>query len=536
MKRSYTALFVLLILCALCLAVTAPVAADGDPTTTETTVPPEILPTLTEPTETAPTVVTQPETTVTVPTVVTPETTITVPTVVTQPETTVTVPTVVTPETTVTVPTVVTQPTTTAPTQVGGGKGYIDTYCNVDGASVYFDGSYQCMIAQGVCTVGVSPTGSPISTVTVSKSGYTTWSGTLSQMPADGQHVPVYATINPISTQTTIIPGQPGTIYAQSSPSGAAIYMNGNFYGYAPLTIPSLQPGTYTMKASLSGYTSNTQIVTVYAGQTTNYYPVLQQSPNPRSTGTVSVTSSPSAALVYVDGTYMGKVPMTVTLYPGTHAFRLSLSGYNDYTANVYVTANTNQNLNAIMSPAVYGTVAITSLPGAHVTIDNVDQGKIPSSGTLTVYNVANGNRLIKVTASGYNDWLNSVYVKPNVVTSVNAVLTPVGTNPTPVPATGSLDIVSTPAGAEIYVDNLFKGYTPSTLTNIAAGQHQLLLRYTGYIDYTQTVTVTSGQTTPLAISMQAATPTPSSSPSVLIVVGGLMMAIGAGALLRRRM
>lgn len=528
MKQSCAVLFVLLVLCSLCLAVTPPVAADGEPTTTETTSP-VILPTLTEPTE-APTVVTS-EPTVTVPTVVTQETTVTVPTVVTPPETTVTVPTVVTQPTT-------TEPTITiGPTQAGGGKGYIDTYCNVDGASVYFDGSYQCTIAQGVCTVGVSPTGSPISTVTVSKSGYTTWSGPLGQMPSDGQHVSVYATINPLSTPTTQLPGQPGTIYAQSSPSGAAIYMNGNFYGYAPVTIPDLQPGTYTMKASISGYTPNTQIVTVYAGQTTTYYPVLQQSPSPRSTGTVSVTSNPSAAQVYVDGTYMGKTPMSVTLYPGTHAFRLSLSGYNDYSANVYVTANTNQNLNAIMTPAVYGTVAITSLSGANVYIDSNAQGTIPSSGTLTIYNVANGNRLIKVTASGYNDWLNTVYIKPNVVTSINAILTPKGTNPTPVPATGGIQIVSTPSGAEIYVDNLFKGYTPSTLTDIAAGQHQLILKYTGYIDYSQTVTVNAGQTTPLAISMQAATtPTPASASSLLILIGGLMAAIGVGVLLRRRM
>lgn len=526
MKQSCAVLFVLLVLCALCLAVTVPVAADGEPATTETTAPPVILPTLTEPTETVPTVVTY-ETTITVPTVVTPETTVTVPTVVTLPETTVTVPTVVTPPTT--------EPTITiGPTQAGGGKGYIDTYCNVDGAAVAFDGTYQCTIAQGVCTVGVSPTGH-VQTVTVTKSGYSTWSGDLSGMPSDGQHVAVYSTINPLSTPTSTPPVQTGTIYAQSSPTGAAIYMNGNFYGYAPVTISSLQPTTYTMKASLSGYTSNTQIVTVYAGQTTNYYPVLQQSPSPRSTGTVSVTSNPSGAQIYVDGTYMGKAPMTVTLYPGAHTFRLSLSGYNDYTANVYVNANANQNLNAIMTPAVYGTAAITSLPGASVYMDSYAQGKIPSSGTLTLYNVANGNRLFKVTATGYNDWLNTVYIKPNVVTSINAVLTPVGTNPTPVPATGGLDIASTPSGAEIYVDNLFKGYTPTTLTDITPGQHQVLLKYTGYLDYTQTVTVNSGQTTPLAISMQAASPTPASAPSILILIGGLMMAIGTAALLRRR-
>ncbi|MFA6225730.1 MAG: hypothetical protein WC620_06010 [Methanoregula sp.] len=44
----------------------------------------------------------------------------------------------------------------------------------------------------------------------------------------------VYATINPIVTPTTVPPVQNG-----------AFYMSGNYYGYSPLTIPNLPPGTY---------------------------------------------------------------------------------------------------------------------------------------------------------------------------------------------------------------------------------------------------------------------------------------------------
>jgi len=355
-------------------------------------------------------------------------------------------------------------------------------------------------------------------------------------MPEDGQHVAVYSVINPITTPTTVPPVQNGAIYAQSSPAGAAIYMNGNFQGYSPLTIPNLGAGTYSMKASLNGYTPVTQMINVYSGQTVPFYPALQPSPpTPHSTGTVTVASTPNAALVYVDGNYQGKAPLTVTLYPGSHTFRLTLPGYNDYTATVYVNANTNQQLNAIMTSAVYGTAAITSLPGASVFMDSNTQGKIPASGTLTLYNVANGNRLFKVTAPGYNDWMNSVYILPNVVTPINAPLTPVGINPTPVQATGGFNIVSTPSGAEVYVDNLFKGYTPAMLDNIPAGQHTILLKYTGYVDYTTTASVTSGQTTPLAISMQPApTPTPASAPSVATLIIGSVAILAIGIATRR--
>ena len=527
-RRTYTALFLLLVLCALCVVAAVPAAADEDDPFEPTMMPGPVIIDTPEPTE-LPTFVTPKPTTIETFKPVTAPPTVTVPTVVT-PMPTLTVPTVVTPKPTQ-YPTI-----TIEPTVIGGGKGYIDTYCNVDGAAVAFDGAYKCTIAQGVCTVGVSPTGTPIRTITVSKAGYTTWSGPLSRMPYDGEHIAVYSTINPVTTRTTVPPIQNGQIYAESSPTGAAIYLNGNFQGYAPLTIPNLPPSTYSLKASLSGYSPNTQMITVYSGQTATYYPVLQQSPpSPHSTGTVTVTSSPDHALVYVDGTYQGKSPLTVTLYPGSHTFRLSLDGYNDYTTTVYVSGNSNQNLNAVLSPAIFGTVSITSLPGASVFMDSNAQGTIPNQGVMTISSVTSGNHLFKVTAPGYNDWMNTIYIVPNAITPINAALTPVGTNPTPVPATGGFNIVSTPSGAEVYVDNLFKGYTPAVLTGIPAGQHTVLLKYTGYIDYTTTASVTAGQTTPLAISMQPApAPTPESAPSAAALIAGIMAAFVIGSILRR--
>ena len=447
-----------------------------------------------------------------------------------------------------TTPAVITTETTTIPTGTepteeptitiipGGGKGYIDTYCNVDGASVSFDGRYECTIAQGVCTVGVSPTGY-VSTVTVSMPGYVTWSGPLSGMPADKQHVAVYATLNPVPTQTPVPPPQNGAIYTQSNPAGASIYLNGNLQGYSPFTIPNLPQGTYSLKASLSGYSPDTQLVDVYSGRTSTYYPNLQPSPPPpRNTGTVSVASSPGAALIYVDSNYQGKTPLTVTLYPGTHNFRIGLSGYTDYTTSVYVSANTNQKLDARMTPAIFGTVALSSVPGATVWMDSNSQGKIPSTGTLTLPGITGGNHVFRVTAAGYTDWINTVYVQPNEVTPVSVAMTPSGGPPTPVPATGGFNIVSTPSGAEILIDNVFRGYTPSVLDGISAGQHQVLLKYTGFMDYSTTAPVNAGQTTPLAIGMQPApTPTPESAPSLPYLVGEIALILGIGVLSRRR-
>jgi hypothetical protein len=499
-------LIVLVLVLALCLVLLAPFVSGQETTGTETT-----SPVLTEATE---------------PTLLPP---------VTAPVTeTTTEPT--------TLPT--TEVTTTIPTQnVGGDQGWINVNCNIDGATVYFDGTMEGTIAGGVLTVAVYSTSTPIQTITVSAPGYTTWTGNAPPMPSPGQQVAVYATLNPLTTIPTTIPTplppvMTGAIYAQSSPAGAAIYLNGNFYGYSPLTIPNLAPSAYSMKAVLSGYTPDNTLVNVYVGQTVPYYPVLQQSPQPRQTGTLSVTSTPNNAMVYIDGNYYGTTPITMALYPGSHQVLLKYTGYNDYSTTTLITAGQTRSLPVTMSTATSGTVVINSVSGAAVFMDSTPVGTIGSSGSLTLSGITMGNHLFKLTALGYNTWLNTVYIQANTVNTIAAPLTPVGPNPTPVLPTGGLAIASSPSNAETYIDNLYRGTTPLTINDLTPGNHLVQISEAGYVDYTTTTTVTSGQTSPLAVTLSpaptpTATPTPAPGPALIITV--LAALLGIGGYLRRR-
>lgn len=507
-------LIVLVPVLALCLVALAPLAAGAasaesiplepgpviiDPTT-ETTEP-TLLPTLTEPTTEKTTKPTTEPTTVKT----------------TEPTTRST-----------TVPTSI--ETTVVTITVGNEKGWIDVYCNVDGAAVYFGSTYEGQISGGMLSVAVATTGTPIKTITVSKSGYQSWSGTLSAMPEANQHVSVYATLNPVTST--------GSMYVQSSPSGAAIYLNGNFQGYSPMTLSGLSPATYTMKATLSGYSPDTSLVTVYSGQTATYYPVLQSSPQPRQTGSVYITSSPSSASVYIDGSYYGKTPMTVSLYPGSHQVVLKLAGYNDYSTSVWVNAGQTQSLPVTMSTAIYGSITVNTVPYAKVYMDSVLLGTANSAGVFQQTGITAGNHLFKVTASGYNDWMNTIYVQANTVTVIAATLTPTGISPTPTQATGGLMIASSPSGADTYIDDLYRGITPVTVTDLTAGTHTIRISATGYVDYSATTTVTSGQTTPLAITLSAAptpTPTKSPAPEPALVIGSLAAVLGVCIYIKRR-
>jgi hypothetical protein len=83
---------------------------------------------------------------------------------------------------------------------------------------------------------------------------------------------------------------------------------------------------------------------------------------------------------------------------------------------------------------------------------------------------------------------------------------------PVAVSATGNLDVSSTPTSASIYLDGSDTQYvTPHSFTLIS-GAHTILLRYTGYVDYTSSVTVTENETLTFPVTM---TVVPISAPSI---------------------
>jgi hypothetical protein len=66
----------------------------------------------------------------------------------------------------------------------------------------------------------------------------------------------------------------------------------------------------------------------------------------------------------------------------------------------------------------------------------------------------------------------------------------------------GSLNLYSTPPGADIYLDGSFRGQTPITINDISAGDHTLEATKTDYQLLSQTVTVISDSTSTLDLTL----------------------------------
>jgi PEGA domain len=69
----------------------------------------------------------------------------------------------------------------------------------------------------------------------------------------------------------------------------------------------------------------------------------------PAESGTVRVTSSPDAAEIAVDGSFMGNAPSTIKLAPGKHEIRLSAKGYRDASRTLQMTSGSELNLQLVL-------------------------------------------------------------------------------------------------------------------------------------------------------------------------------------------
>jgi hypothetical protein len=69
--------------------------------------------------------------------------------------------------------------------------------------------------------------------------------------------------------------------------------------------------------------------------------------------GSLSVTTTPAGATVFIDGVQRGLSPVTIPdLSPGTHALRVVMNGYTGFTTPVTITSGQTQTYTTALSPA----------------------------------------------------------------------------------------------------------------------------------------------------------------------------------------
>lgn len=142
-----------------------------------------------------------------------------------------------------------------------------------------------------------------------------------------------------------------GTIIVRSFPSGAAVYLNDDYIGNATIVKRAgIPPGKYLVRVSMAGYIDDMAPIELFDGSTReigfNLEPASSATAAPTGSGSIAVDSSPSGAVVILDGKTVGTTRMDGYAFimenvpAGNHTISVELSGYPPFTSTVMVLKN----------------------------------------------------------------------------------------------------------------------------------------------------------------------------------------------------
>lgn len=339
------------------------------------------------------------------------------------------------------------------------------------GASVYVDNRFM-----GTTPLNISgiKTGSHV--VRISYQGYADRQRTVIVRPHRYEYI----------TETLLTPANTGSLYVESSPRGASIYLDGNYEGETPKRIDFIPVGSHTVRLSKDGYKDHVQQVWIEANRvTTVSVSLIAETTRYKLT----INSNPSGAWTYVDGIPRGTTPTYVYVTPGYHEIKLQLQGYLDYEETIYVTRDMLLNIN--LQTAEGALVVFSEPSGADVYIDGRYYGRTP----ITIQRIPVGRKIVTLKMSGYADWSEDVLIETGQISQVNAVLKLAGT----------LQVSSSPSGARVYLDGKDLGTTPLSNSSIPEGTHNLSVELFGYKPWRAIVEIVPRQTTNIFANLEPA-------------------------------
>jgi hypothetical protein len=158
-------------------------------------------------------------------------------------------------------------------------------------------------------------------------------------------------------------PAGNGTILITSTPSGAAIYLDGtNTNQVTPATIEAPE-GVREVTLKFAGFLDYTTSISVQADQQSVLGPVILT-----VQGSIEITTTPAGASIHLDGTNLNQqTPYTISgLQADAYQVLLTLSDYKDTTITVTVTDGNKTTVNVILQPEVmkYGPVRLYETTG----------------------------------------------------------------------------------------------------------------------------------------------------------------------------
>jgi len=138
-----------------------------------------------------------------------------------------------------------------------------------------------------------------------------------------------------------------GSVNITSKPDNAEIYISGIKHGVTPMTV-KIEKGLRKIELKKPGYVNWEEELEITEGDIRAISAILRP-----VTGSITVTSAPDNADVYISGAMMGKTPLVLKEVPlGKHEIRITKEKYLDWTTTMAVDPVEQKQVTASLKPA----------------------------------------------------------------------------------------------------------------------------------------------------------------------------------------
>ncbi len=261
-----------------------------------------------------------------------------------------------------------------------------------------------------------------------------------------------------------------GVLAVESSPEGAAVYVDNKFVGETPLK-KDFSSGNYDVRVIFSGFQTYARRVAIEKNDTS-----LIQAKLSREYGKLRVTSTPSAAVVYLDGKRQGQLtPLELQVSPGKYVVKVEKDRFYTYEENVHVDQEKTSTIEADLVRQVGRVVLETMPPGAKAYIGNDLLGTTPFTHDKPV-----GKYVITIKKPGFRDKVIEANIAPDETLDVAVDLTE---------RVGALKITTNPPGAEVHMNDVYLGETPLRFEK-KPGQYRLTIHKKKFRDVNEELVI----------------------------------------------
>ena len=277
-----------------------------------------------------------------------------------------------------------------------------------------------------------------------------------------------------------------GFLIINSNPSDCEVYIEKDgeeqFVGNTPFQ-RKMPYGAYNYRVKRALYHDEVGIVTVDGAKVEQNFTMRP------AFGALKVTTTPPGASIIVEGAK--EKYTTPCLIPrvrsGERRIKLSLPRYAPLRQKVDIHDCDTTTLDLTLE-SLFSQITITSLPEAQIIINGEHKGVGQFIGELD-----EGIYDIEVSMDKHRSATKQIEVTANKSQTITL---------TPTPIYGSLDVLSMPMNANVFINNKDYGLTPISIDKLLIGDYDVVLNKEGCASETRHVTISEGKTSTINVTL----------------------------------